>query len=221
MIKHISTADGSSSLFVEELNETYHSKHGAIQESEFVFLKEGLDLIEKDSISILEVGMGTGLNVLLSCNYALQRDKKIDFTTLEPFPIPKNLISDINYGELIESGSAQGWFNIIHGTKPGELVNVHHSFSLTKHHLKAEDFQTEKKFDIVFYDAFGPHAQPELWELPIFQHLSTFLNLGGILVTYCAQGQFKRNLKAAGFEVERLPGPPGKREMTRGYFRGL
>lgn len=219
MIKHISTEDGSSSLFVEELNETYHSKHGAIQESEHVFLREGLDQLQSNSISVLEVGMGTGLNVLLSCRYALQRKKTIKFTTLEPFPIPKNLIPEINYPELIENPSARGWFNQIHAAHDEKLTHIHDYFSLNKVLKKAEDFQTKDKFDIIFYDAFGPHAQPELWEATVFKHLSTFIKSEGILVTYCAQGQFKRNLREAGFKVTRLPGPPGKREMTRAYFK--
>jgi tRNA U34 5-methylaminomethyl-2-thiouridine-forming methyltransferase MnmC len=220
VIKHISTGDGSSSLFVEELNETYHSIHGAIQESEHVFLKEGLDQLESDSISVLEVGMGTGLNVLLSCRYALQREKIINFTTIEPFPIPENLIPEINYPELIDDSSARSWFNQIHASQADSLTQIHDYFSLIKVLKKAEEFQSEQKFDIIFYDAFGPHAQPELWEASVFKHLSKFMNLGGVLVTYCAQGQFKRNLREAGFEVTRLPGPPGKREMTRAYFKG-
>ena len=220
MIKHISTGDGSSSLFVEELNETYHSIHGAIQESEHVFLKEGLDQLESDSISVLEVGMGTGLNVLLSCRYALQREKTINFTTIEPFPIPENLIPEINYPELIDDSSARSWFNQIHASQADSLTQIHDYFSLIKVLKKAEEFQSEQKFDIIFYDAFGPHAQPELWTYNCMKKCNNLMNLGGVLVTYCAQGQFKRNLREAGFEVTRLPGPPGKREMTRAYFKG-
>jgi len=221
VIKHISTSDGSSSLFIEELNETYHSRHGAKIESEHVFLKEGLDQLEKkDSIRVLEVGMGTGLNVLLSCNYALQREKKIHFTTLEPLPIPGKLVQELNYAELVDHEDSHIWFDKIHSSSWDIVHALHNLFHFKKIKSKAEDFVGNHKFDIIFYDAFGPHAQPELWELSIFKHLSQFLTQDGILVTYCAQGQFKRNLKDCGFHVERLPGPPGKREMTRGTLKG-
>ncbi|MFK7757305.1 MAG: tRNA (5-methylaminomethyl-2-thiouridine)(34)-methyltransferase MnmD [Flavobacteriales bacterium] len=219
MITHISTSDGSSSLYIEELNETYHSRHGAKVESEHVFLKEGLDqLVGLDHIRVLEVGMGTGLNVLLSCNYALQRKTRIHLTTLEPFPIPAYLIAHLNYAELLDNKTASEWFSTIHQSVWEKEHQLHSNFSFQKLKCKAEAFLGSEKFDIIFYDAFGPHAQPELWELSIFQHLSKFIKPGGILVTYCAQGQFKRNLKACGFKVERLPGPPGKREMTRGVY---
>ncbi len=217
MIKHISTNDGSSSLFVEELNETYHSRHGALQESEFVFIKEGLkQLPERPNLNVLEVGMGTGLNVLLSCNYALQYKRKISLVTLEPFPVSLELISKMNFASLLEHEKSDDWFKKIHHSDWNKTIEIHDYFSLVKVKTKAEEFQYSGKFDVLFYDAFGPHAQPELWEQSIFDHLAKYLNKEAILVTYCAQGQFKRNLKAAGFSIERLPGPPGKREMTRG-----
>lgn len=219
MIKHISTADGSSSLFHEQLNETYHSRHGAKVESEHVFLKEGLDQLTGFSeINVLEIGMGTGLNVLLSCQYALQREIKINLTSLEPFPIPEELIADLNYAELVEHTSAKDWFHQIHSGEWNKELQLHDYFRLKKIKARAENYITDQQFDIIFYDAFGPHAQPELWELSVFEHLIKFLKPEAILVTYCAQGQFKRNLKACGFTVERLPGPPGKREMTRAVF---
>lgn len=220
MIKLISTGDGSSSLFVEELNETYHSRHGAIQESEFVFIKEGLEKLDSlAEINVLEVGMGTGLNVLLSSIYAFNEKINVSFTTLEPFPIPNALIQDINYGELTQHARSKSWFEKIHQCDWNQETDFHTYFKFKKHQVKAEEFQSKGKFDIIFYDAFGPHAQPELWHQSIFDHLAMLLHPGSMLVTYCAQGQFKRNLRASGFEVERLPGPPGKREMTRGVYK--
>ncbi len=218
MIKHISTGDGSSSLFVEELNETYHSRHGALRESEHVFIQKGLAHVQLIEISVLEVGMGTGLNVLLAAQYAVQNTIPIHLHTLEPFPIPQDAIGSINYPELLDNKNAKEWFEKIHSSAFGENIQLNPFFSFTKHKLKAEEYETDLKFDVVFYDAFGPHAQPELWELGVFEHLTKFLKKGSVLVTYCAQGQFKRNLKSAGFSIERLPGPPGKREMTRGTF---
>lgn len=219
MIELITTEDGSSSLFNPELRETYHSRHGALRESQHVFIQEGL---EKKSdlthVRILEVGMGTGLNVLLTALYALQCQQHIQLTTLEPFPVDKDLLEKVNYASLIEGDLAPSIFNRIHESEWGIETEINAFFKLTKLKMPLEKLTSELKFDLIYYDAFGPHAQPELWEANVFSHLATFCESGSTLVTYCAQGQFKRNLKAAGFSVERLPGPPGKREMTRGTF---
>jgi len=220
VIKHISTGDGSSSFYIEELKETYHSKHGAIQESKHVFIDQGMAYLGKNSQKILEVGMGTGLNVLLAAEYALQRKIKTNLTTLEPFPIDADLISKVNYADKLSSASAASTFSLIHSSRWETEIKLNDYLSFTKHKVKLEEFKPKIAFDLFFYDAFGPHAQPELWAAEVFRQLAEISKKGTVLVTYCAQGQFKRNLKAAGFSVERLPGPPGKREMTRGTFLG-
>ncbi len=221
MIELISTEDGSSSLYNPTLKETYHSRHGALRESNHVFIKEGLQLKNQLSeVKILEVGMGTGLNVLLSGLYALQRRKKIHLTTLEPFPVNDSLISLVNYTDLINDSAAEGLFKDIHDLDWDRDQALNGYFTLNKLNIKLEAYDSQTIFDLIYYDAFGPHAQPELWQETVFKNLAKFCKKGSTLVAYCAQGQFKRNLKAAGFTIERLPGPPGKREMTRGTFEG-
>jgi tRNA U34 5-methylaminomethyl-2-thiouridine-forming methyltransferase MnmC len=219
MIELISTGDGSSSLYNPELNETYHSRHGALRESRHVFIQEGLELKHQlPKVKILEVGMGTGLNVLLTGLYALQRKQPIHLITLEPFPISHELIAQVNYADLLDQTTASEMFDMIHESSWNHDVQLNDFFAFKKLNIKLEEYTNKQVFDLIYYDAFGPHAQPELWKESVFQHLANFCTKGTTLSTYCAQGQFKRNLKAAGFKIERLPGPPGKREMTRGTF---
>ena len=202
----LKTADGSFTLFIPEVEETYHSAHGAVQESMHVFIENGLKACDKEVIRILEVGLGTGLNAMLTLQHAT---KKIDYCALEPYPLSKEILN-----ELSTSGSDQLEMKF-HVSKPGEWISIHEQFSFAKMEVGLEEFSSEEKFDVIYYDAFGPRVEPGLWTLERMQQCFDLLNEGGIFVTYCAKGEVRRNLQAAGFVVERLAGPPGKREMLR------
>jgi len=209
----ITTADGSSSIYLPELDETYHSKHGAVQESMHVFVREGLEYVGSDqTLKLLEVGMGTGLNVLLSWDWAERNDCSITMKTLEPFPIPSDVARQLDFG------GSPDWtekLEAIHAAKWGEACRLSENFSLEKHKSKLLHFDDSESFDLVFYDAFGPKAQAEMWNEKHAAVLSQLTAAKGVLTTYCSQGQFRRNLMAVGFEVEKIAGPPGKWEMIR------
>lgn len=215
--KIVLTADGSHSLYVAELDEHYHSHHGAIQEAKHVFIKHGLEyLTEKKEINVLEVGFGTGLNAFLTLLYSIKNDVSINYTGIELYPVNAEVVNELNYLKQLNETNNQDLFMKMHQTPWEESNDIHENFRLTK--LKQSLFDTqfqECSFDVVFYDAFGPRAQKEMWDKEIFINTYSWLNKGGCLVTYCAMGQLKRDLKASGFLVESLPGPPGKREMTR------
>ena len=201
------TADGSFTLFIPEVEETYHSTHGAVQESIHVFIENGLKACDKEVIRILEVGLGTGLNALLTLQHAT---KKIEYCALEPYPLSKEILNEL-------AASRTNQFEMkFHSSNSGELISIQENFSFVRMEVGLEEFQTEEKFDVIYYDAFGPRVEPGLWTLERMQQCFNLLNEGGILVTYCAKGEVRRNLQAAGFVVERLAGPPGKREMLRG-----
>lgn len=210
------TKDGSHTLFVEAINETYHSSHGAIQEAKHVFIKNGISLITKTDISVLEVGFGTGLNAILTSQFSINYTKKIKYVGLETVPLELELINNLNYvTENTELSKSD--FLKIHHCEWEKEETIHSNFSLTKKKVEVQNFVGEYNFDIIFYDAFGPRAQNEMWDKSIFHNLFSLLNPNGILVTYCAMGQFKRDLKEIGFRVECVAGPPGKREMTIAY----
>lgn len=197
------------------MDENYHSTHGAIQEALHVFIENGLKTLDKKTVSIFELGFGTGLNALLTLQYAQQNSINIFYHGIEAFPIEKELIDSLNYVELT-GAKFQSEFELLHQSTWSEKNQISLKFELLKTQSKIEDFKLNKeKYDIIYFDAFGFRAQPEMWELSILEKMYHMLNRGGVLVTYAARGQFKRDLKTLGFEVESLPGPPGKREMTR------
>jgi len=210
------TEDGSHSMRSAQFDEAYHSKYGALQESQHVFIEAGLQYLVdkgKTTISIFEMGMGTGLNVLLTLLYAEKHQIKIDYKTVEAFPILD--WSELNYPELLREKAAV-YFDKIHLLSPMESKILSPYFTLTKFHQKLEELTFETaSFDLIYYDAFAPAAQEELWTEVIFEKLFSAMKPNGVLTTYCAKGSVKRALKAAGFTVEGIPGPPGKREMTR------
>jgi tRNA U34 5-methylaminomethyl-2-thiouridine-forming methyltransferase MnmC len=214
MFKLILTEDGSTSIENTLLNETYHSVHGAIQESSHVFIQCGLQPLIKENITlrIFEMGFGTGLNAFLTLK-AIPSSVKVEYITVEKFPLREEHMQALNFGELI--GNYTEWEKIWHAPF-GKIVQVTDNFSLGKFHSDFLEFNAEGSFDLLYYDAFGPKTQPELWSLEAMQKCSALVKGQGVLVTYCAQGQFRRNLKASGFLVEKLAGPPGKREITRG-----
>ncbi len=213
------TKDGSNTLYVPELNEHYHSVHGALQESQHVFIKHGLEhaLQQKKDIKILEVGFGTGLNAILSFPFALAQKAFIQYDTLEKFPLKADVVAQLHYERFILNPELHDYFLRMHNAPWNEPVDIIPYFTLQKIHETLEEFcPPDSYYDIVYFDAFAPEKQPELWADEMFAKLYKAVRPGGILVTYCAKGSFKRSLKAAGFQVEALPGPPGKREMTRG-----
>lgn len=215
-LKIITTADGSHSILNETLQETYHSVHGAIQESIHVFITNGLTHAAQHSkgpLTVLEVGFGTGLNALLSLQWANENQRKIHFFTLESNALPPELWSQLNYAErlmLSEEYAAlhQAGWNTDH--------QLSSCFTLRKISSTLEAVELPAMgFDLIFYDAFAPSRQPELWTLMVIEKTIRYLKPGGIWVTYCAKGQLKRDLKALGMSVQTLPGPPGKKEMVR------
>ncbi|GIV44345.1 MAG: hypothetical protein KatS3mg035_1468 [Bacteroidia bacterium] len=209
------TKDGSPTILIPEWNERYHSKNGALQESLYVYIQNGLFFIDKPVIRILEIGLGTGLNVLLT--YAHQKPQtKIIYEALEPFPLSQDIYEKLDYSHLEGLENTALLFQKIHAIEPAQPLNVRENFLFTKYFQKVQEYETPHLWDLVYWDAFGPRVQPEMWSLGLCQKIYDLLDIGGIIVTYCSQGQFKRNLKQVGFEVEVLPGPPFKREMTRG-----
>lgn len=210
------TADGSPTLYAPQFKAHYHSTHGALQESLHVFIQEGLQhFIGKHDlcqISILEYGMGTGLNAFLTHDASKSLHHTIHYHGIEGYPVPRNLYEQLDFTR----DERRTDFLKIHESPWNEWFDLSDGFSMIKEELMFEDFIPANQYHIIYFDAFGPRAQPHLWEESILRQAYEALHPGGIIVTFCAQGQFKRSLKSLGFEVERVPGPPGKREMTRG-----
>lgn len=211
------TADGSKTIHIPAWNEQYHSTHGALQEAKHVFLKNGFDQLKANtSAKIFEVGFGTGLNAILTLEAAMKANICVHYVGLEAFPVSNTEIEQLNYGELFEDEVLKSFYKSLHDAPWNEIVEISPFFFLEKRHEKMTDFQAnEAQFDVIYFDAFGPRTQPEMWELSVLQKMNQITKQNGFLVTYCAKGQVKRDLKTAGFQVEVLPGPPGKREMTR------
>lgn len=213
----IVTNDGSNTIYVEDLDETYHSMNGAIVEANHVFVEAGLleCAKSKSKISIFEMGFGTGLNALLTSLKAKELGLEVCYFGIEAFPVEDEILGAIEYSNNLEA-NADNEFLQIHAVKWNELVKINDCFSLQKIHSKIEDYVVkENSIDLIYFDAFGPRAQKEMWDVNILQKMYNMLAENGILVTYCANGQFKRDLKSLGFRIEALAGPPGKREMTR------
>ncbi|MFT5513309.1 MAG: tRNA U34 5-methylaminomethyl-2-thiouridine-forming methyltransferase MnmC [Bacteroidia bacterium] len=206
------TADGSTSIEIPEMDEMYHSKKGAIQESQFVYVDHGLALLTKPNVDVLEIGMGTGLNLLLFHLYAEKNVLTIHYCTLEPYPLTENEWQHLNYEALLDV--REGMVKRIHSAEPNVNFQVSDFVNAEVHHSKLEDWTVNGAFDLVLFDAFAPNKQSNPWVLSNIKKLYDLLRPGGILTTYCAQGQFKRNLQSVGFEVTNPKGPMGKREIT-------
>jgi tRNA U34 5-methylaminomethyl-2-thiouridine-forming methyltransferase MnmC len=208
------TDDGSATLFVPELDEHYHSKNGAVQESKHVFIDSGLMKINKKNVRLFEFGFGTGLNVLLTILNGL--GKSIVYHAMELYPIHWSVIQKLDYSKFLDlSQEYYTFFERIHKGKWDKEVLIRPDFSFKKINASLLHYTLEGNYDLIYYDAFSPEVQPELWEGSVFEKLYGSLNSDGLLVTYCAKGEVRRRLQAVGYKVERLPGPPGKREMIR------
>lgn len=209
------TSDGSHTLFVPTIDESYHSTHGAIQESRHIFIEAGLKQCAKLEIRVLEIGFGTGLNAFLTLLEAEKSNRRIHFTTLELYPVVIEKALQLNYPEELASENRLD-FEKMHTSAWNEEIQITPYFSLKKIKTDFTSHPFENKFDVVFFDAFSPEKQPEMWTLQQFEKIYESCNSGAILTTYCAKGIVRRAMQSAGFSVERLPGPKGKREILRG-----
>ncbi|MBK1896298.1 tRNA (5-methylaminomethyl-2-thiouridine)(34)-methyltransferase MnmD [Chryseobacterium paridis] len=211
------TNDGSKTLFINDLNENYHSHHGALQEAEHVFIKNGLILINDYEINILELGFGTGLNVLVTINEYLKTDKNhvINYFSLEKYPINESEIKDLAYFELFDNIEFKEIYQKIHEAEWEKSVEIVKNFNLKK--IKCDFFELKNidlpKINLVYYDCFGARVQPDLWEKPLFEMISDKMSVNGLLTTYSSKGSVRRILQELNFTVEKKQGPPGKREM--------
>ena len=212
--RFITTADGSHTLFVSEIEESYHSMYGAIQESTFIFIEQGLKKCPKNSLQVLEIGFGTGLNTLLTALEAERTRKKIHYTTLEQYPIPIQNALLLNYPKLLEDSG--DFFEKIHRAPWERDIEINPFFVLYKVKTDCTTYTLTGMYDVIYFDAFSPEKQPEMWNESVFQKIAEHCNSGAVLTTYCAKGTVRRALQKVGFRVERLPGPQGKREILRG-----
>ena len=209
------TADGSYTLYVPELDEHYHSVKGALTESQHIFINIGLKHSSVTSPHILEIGLGTGLNCVLTLLEAKESQRHVYYTGIERYPLNEEIIHKLNYPSIIGKECEEDYF-AIHQAPWEENVCLSPWFTLHKMEGDFTHYSFEQKYDIIYFDAFAPEKQPEMWEQSLFDNLYQVLNEGGILTTYCAKGVVRRMLQTAGFKVERLPGPPGgKREILR------
>lgn len=211
----IQTLDGSTTIHLKEWDECYHSKHGAIQEAQHVFIKNGLSLFPNQSVSILEIGFGTGLNAFISFLESSKLNQSINYVGVEAYPVNATEVLSMNYVDELNAKSQKEVFEKMHESKWNEKIELTAEFKLTKRKQFFDKIDDVEQFDLIYFDAFGYRVQPELWSTAIFQKMYTALRPGGKLVTYAARGVVKRSMIEVGFTVEKLPGPPGKREMFR------
>ena len=213
------TEDGSHTLFSEIAGQTYHSSHGAIQESRHIFISQLSTF--NPQLSILEIGFGTGLNAVLVAEWACENGARVEYTTIELYPLEREVYGELNYGRLL---GCEELFLQLHETEwDAGLQRVNENFAIRKcksdivEELSNEEcgMRNEELYDVVFFDAFSPDAQPELWTEEVFKNVYALMKEGGVMTTYCAKGDVRRAMLAAGFEVEKLQGPPGKRHILR------
>lgn len=213
----LKTADGSLTIHLPLWDEQYHSKHGAIQESKHVFIKTGLhhfcELHDVEELAILEIGFGTGLNALLTSQEAEILNRSILYDGVEAYPISLQQVQGLNYPEML--GITETSFLKLHSVSWETPQEITPSFTLHKKQKLFKDITAIDAYHLIYFDAFGARVQPELWTQEVFKTMYTALKQDGVLVTYAAKGSVRRAMQAVGFTVERLPGPPGKREMLR------
>ena len=213
----IITSDGSTSIHLPEWEESYHSKHGAIQEAQHVFIKNGLSLCKGQSVSVLEIGFGTGLNAFITFIESQKSNQNIEYVGVEGFPVSAEEVVQMNYVNQLNANQFESEFKMMHTSDWEKNVTISEHFRLTKRKQLFNEINDKNQFDIIYFDAFGYRVQPELWSVEIFAKMFEALKEGGILVTYACRGPIKNAMKEAGFQIEKLAGPPGKREMLRGW----
>ena len=206
------TSDGSTTIHLTDLDEQYHSKNGSINETYHVFINSGLKQVTSDKVSILEIGFGTGLNCFITY---LESKKEIDYVGVEAYPVTAEEVEKMNFISILKAEKEETAFKKMHAISWDENHQISETFSLEKRKQFFEDIEDKDAFHLIYFDAFGARVQPQLWTEEIFQKMYTALKEDGILVTYSAKGSVRRAMQAVGFIVERLPGPPGKREMLR------
>lgn len=206
------TSDGSTTINLPELNEQYHSKNGSINESYHVFINSGLRQVASNVVSILEIGFGTGLNCFITY---LEAEKEIHYVGVEAYPVTSEEVEKMNFISVLNAEKDKASFEKIHNIPWEEKHQISNNFSLTKRKQFFEDIEDKNAFNLIYFDAFGARVQPQLWTIEIFRKMFDSLKENGILVTYSAKGSVRRAMQEVGFTVERLPGPPGKREMLR------
>ena len=209
------TDDGSVTLYLPEMNETYHSKFGAIQEANHVFIQNGLALTEGRPVALLEIGFGTGLNAFITFLEAYKSGQQVDYTGVEAYPVSLAEAAQLNYVSELKAEGHSGVFTHMHASGWEEKTVLAANFSLTKRQQFFNDITDTGSFDLIYFDAFGYPSQPELWSVEVFKKMYNALRKDGILVTYACRTVIKKAMQEAGFVTEKLPGPPGKREMLR------
>lgn len=211
----IQTQDGSTTINIKEWDECYHSRFGAIQEAQHVFIKNGLALFENKSVAILEIGFGTGLNAFITFLESLKRNQTIDYVGVEGYPVSSDEAQLMNYVSELNAEQERKVFERMHQSNWDEEIILRNDFLFTKRNQFFDDIDDIEQFDLIYFDAFGYRVQPELWSTEIFRKMFHALKPKGVLVTYAARGVVKRSMIEVGFTVEKLAGPPGKREMFR------
>jgi tRNA U34 5-methylaminomethyl-2-thiouridine-forming methyltransferase MnmC len=211
----IQTLDGSTTIHLKEWDECYHSKHGAIQEAQHVFIQNGLSLFPNQTVAILEIGFGTGLNAFITFLESQKINQSINYVGVEAYPVNASEVLAMNYVDELNAIHQQIVFDQMHESKWNEQFELSTHFKLTKRKQFFDEIDDFEQFDLIYFDAFGYRVQPELWSTAIFKKMYDALKPGGKLVTYAARGVVKRSMIEVGFTVEKLPGPPGKREMFR------
>ena len=214
MIQLRITADGSHTLYVPELDEHYHSIHGAVQESKFIFINTGFDRCNADPLNIFEVGYGTGLNTLLTSLKSSSGKREVNYTTIEKYPVDETIVRSLNH-HLYAGEPGKELSELIHSAPWDRWVSICKNFNLRKIKGDITVYPLSGKYDLIYFDAFGPDKQPEIWTAEVFSSIASVTEKNGALVTYSVKGEVKRNLRACGFEVTLLPGPPGKRQILR------
>lgn len=213
-MKIVETEDGSHTILVPEIDEHYHSVHGAIQESEHIFIKSGLEFCSADPVHILEIGFGTGLNVLLTALSTQESGKKVFYTSIEKYPLDRTITRLLNYPDMTGKGGPE-LFDRIHSARWDIEEEIYPGFILKKIKEDLLVLKLSGSYDLVYYDAFSPEKQPEMWSAKVLSMISDVTAGGGIVVTYCVRGEIKRSFANSGFHIDLLPGPPGKRHIMR------
>ena len=211
------TSDGSKTLYISELNENYHSHHGALQEARHVFIDNGLKTVQNYEINILELGFGTGLNVLVTIDEFLKTDKNhvIHYSTIEKYPVDECEVTELSYDSFFDEPNIKEYYRKLHECEWNNTTELFPNFFFTKYHRDFFDLKEIElpKINLVYYDCFGARVQPDLWEKPLFEMVADKMEMGGLLTTYSSKGSVRRILEELNFKVEKKTGPPGKREM--------